>query len=338
MAAGLKVGGPKGFWDTIKSVSAAEIAREANRPISIAIVGTPEQRENAIQALYDVELPATKNRSLPESPFVQGFDDMSPEARFPRDQSVFDFVIDLGAGRADAPESTRVYAIVDLGGWDATLARILEDRPELALALARNFPVFRRRVAQKIITHASATNAQFALLTGITAAVPLLDLLLPATSLSDFIMLTKNQAMMTLRLAAAYGLPVDYRSRARDLAPVLANGFGWRAIAREIVGAIPFGVGIAAKASIAYAGTASLGKAVQYFYETGETVTAAQAKRLYRDAYETAREKVKALSAALKKNKGSPSGKMLPPGDMSVADSELALDDVAERQHAEPVA
>ncbi len=335
MPSGLKVGGPKGFWDTIKSVSVAEIAREANRPISVAIVGSPDRRANAIQALYNVELPTTKGRSLPESPFIQGFDDMSPESRFPRDHTVFDFVIDLGAGRLDAPEASKIYAIAELGGWEATLERILEDRPELCLALARNFPVFRPRVAQKIIAHAAATNAQFALLTGLTAALPLLDIILPATSLSDFIVLTKNQAMMTLRLASAYGLPVDYRSRAKELAPILANGFGWRAIAREIVGAIPFGVGIAAKASIAYAGTASLGKAVQYFYETGETVTAAQAKRLYKDAYEAAREKVRAIRASMKANKGN---KQLPPGD---ADREMELPAITDSAHsdraAEPV-
>ncbi len=306
--------GPKGFWNIIKSVSVADIAKEANRPLSVAVVGTPELRAETIQQLYKTpeiegahanDEPA--QRALPESPFVQGFDSMQESDQFPRQADIFDFVIDVGGGREGAPEGARVYSVREFGGWENTLDRILEDRPELALPLARNFPIFRRRVAQRVIAQTATANAQFALITGVVEAIPLAGVLLPASALSDIFVLTKNQSMMALRLAAAYGLPVDYKSRFKELAPILGNAFGWRAIARELVGVVP-GIGFLIRAMISYAGTLTVGKAIQIYYETGETVTSAQLRRYYQEAYEASREKVRELAASLKKGKGGNGG------------------------------
>ena len=301
---GPRVGGPKDFWHIIKSVSIAEIAREANRPLSVALVGPQNKREEALRALFteDAQEAAAEHvriRALPESPFVQGFDGLTEVDGFPQVSGIFDLVIDLGADRTETPPGLLIYSLHEIGGWDKTLERVLEDRTDLSLALARNFPVFRRRVANRIITQTATANAQFALLTGATAAFPLLGALLPVNALSDIVILTKNQAMMTLRLAAAYGLSLEYKSRLKEIGPILGNAFGWRAVAREIVGVLPFG--FVAKAMIAYAGTASIGKAAQFYYETGETVTSAQAKRLYVEAYEASRERVRALADGLKR-------------------------------------
>jgi uncharacterized protein (DUF697 family) len=307
-----KLGSPKGFWDIIKSVSVAQIAKEANRPLSVAIIGSPERRQEATQMLFADDTPGhpdapTKARALPEPPFVQGFEAMTEEAQFPRQTGVFDLVIDVGGGREGAPEGTRIYAVAELDGWENTLDRILEDRPELALPLARNFPVFRRKVALRIISQTAIANAQFALVTGVAEALPITAILLPVNSLSDIVILTKNQVMMILRLAAAYGLPVDYKSRTKEVAPILANAFGWRAVARELVGVVPF-IGFLPRAMIAYAGTVTVGKAAQLYYETGETVTSSQARRLYREAYEASRERVRALAESLRSGKGGGGG------------------------------
>jgi uncharacterized protein (DUF697 family) len=291
------------FWKILKSVSVAEIAREANRPISIAVVGPADVRREATDSLFEAPgstgeemVPAAR---LPAEPFLQVFDATTEEAGFPRQQGVFDFVIDVGSGREGVPEGTPVYSIAEIGGWEETLDRILEDRPDLLLPLARNLPVFRGIASQRIIAQTASANAQFALLTGMAEAIPITNVFLPVSAVSDIIVLTKNQTMMVLRLAAAHGLPVDYRSRTKEVAPILANAFGWRAIARELVGGIPM-VGFLARAMIAYAGTVTVGKAAQLYYETGESVTKAQAKRIYREAYAASREKVRALAGNLR--------------------------------------
>ena len=335
---GPRIGGPKDFWKVISSVSIAEISRAAERPLSVAIVGREDLRHEAVRALYANDAPGEKisgkSRALPESPFVQGYDSLSEDAGFPQAAGVFDLVIDLGVGRENAPDSLLIYAIQDMGGWDLTLDRILEDRPDLALALARNFPVFRRRVGSRIIAETATANAQFALITGVTAAFPLLGALLPVNALSDILVLTKNQAMMVLRLAAAYGLSLEYKSRLKEVAPVLVNAFGWRAVARELIGALPFG-GFIAKGVISYAGTVAVGKAAQTYYETGEKVTGAEARKYYLEAYASGKERVKAIAANLRKGGGGggeTGRKALPPPPAELLEDSEVVEAVLEAE------
>jgi uncharacterized protein (DUF697 family) len=313
-------GGAQDFWNTIKGISVGDIAREAGRPISVALVGNADLRREARVGLFSAPgVESATGSALPEPSFLQEFDSTATDDGFPTDPAVFDVVIDVGGGRRDAPAGARIYSVSELGGWEAALDRILEDRPSTALALARNFPVFRRRVANNIIAGTATANAQFALVTGITAAFPVLSILLPVNSLSDMLMLTKNQVMMTLRLAAAYGLDIYFRSRLKELAPIL---FGWRAVARELVGAVPV-VGFVARAGIAYAGTVTVGKSAMIYYETGENISKAQLQRWYQEALEASKEKIKALSGAVRRRgKGQ---RALPPAPIATdfVDTEL---------------
>jgi uncharacterized protein (DUF697 family) len=307
-----RVGSPKGFWKEIKSISVAEIAKEAGRPLSIAVVGgDSELREAIIDRMY---LPAERGASraplaLPASPFVQTYTSMLEDDGFPVQPDVFDFVIDMGGGRPQSTVDihTPIYSVTELGGIEKTLDRIYEDRHELSLALARNFPVFRTRAAQHVIQQTAMTNAEFSLLTGVVSAFPLFGLLLPANALSDILLLTKNQIMMCLRLAAVYGLEVNYKARMRELAPILINAFSWRSVARELVGAVP-AVGFVFRAMISYAGTVAVGKAAQLYYECGETLTRSQARRIYRDAYVGSKDRIRALADRLRPGRGKGGG------------------------------
>ena len=291
-------GSAKDFWNTIKAVSIAEIVKAAQRPLGLALVGDPELRQKIKAAIYaNPSSLAQKSDAiaLPVESFLEEFDSTSPESGFPRKSDLFDIIIDVGGGREDAPEGVAIYSIQELGGWDATVQRILDDRPDIHLALARNFPVFRPIVAEQIIAMTATANAQFALVTGITAAFPLLAFLLPVNGLSDMLMLTKNQVMMTLKLAAVYGRELEYKSRLKEIAPILLNAFGWRAVARELVGAIPI-IGMVSKAGIAYAGTVTVGKSAQVFYESGEKIGAAQLKGWYKEALVSSKDKIRALA------------------------------------------
>ncbi len=307
-----KVGGAKGFWGILKKISVAEIGQEAARPISIALVGNQSDRDAVSRQLstsLDVSrLAASGQAKLTAGASIKQFDDADVEKGFPAHPDVFDLVIDVGGGRNLAPETTVIYSISELGGWQETLARILEDRPELMLPLARQFPAFRPLASQRIIAETANANAQFALLTGVTEAFPLTSWLLPVNSLSDIVILTKNQSMMVLRLAAIYGKEIELQSRIKELAPILGNAFGWRAIARELVGVVPV-VGFIVRAMIAYAGTVTVGKAAQFYYETGELMSAAQVRKLYQDAYANSRAKVRSLADGMKKRKARSASK-----------------------------
>jgi uncharacterized protein (DUF697 family) len=274
------------FWKTIKAVSVPEIARESKKPVSMTVIGEPQKRETVLKALFakPAETDVVPDRSL-----VQVFNSTGP----------LNIVIDAGGGRTEAPMTVPIYSIEELGGWDRVLERIIEQRPDLSLSLARQYPVFRRAVSERIIKDISLANAEFAMLNALPGIVPIIAPLLPAAAIGDIFMLTKNQAMMLFRLAAAHDLPLDLRARSKDLGPLLGNAFGWRALAREVVGMVPGGVGLVARGAIAYAGTAALGMALLRYYETGQLPNRAQINRFYKEAYagakKIAEERLRAL-------------------------------------------
>lgn len=284
------IGQAKTFWKTIRAVSVPEIAREAEKPFSITIVGEPTKREEAWKQLF----PNTDEGAvLPQRSLIQSFDTTSPEDGFPAESDMDTLVIDAGGGRSETLSQVPVYSVDELGGWDRVLERLLDARPDLALSMARRFPGLRPLVSDRIVKDTAMANAEFAMLNALPGVVPIIAPLLPAAAIGDIFMLTKNQAMMLFRLAAAHDLPLDMRARSRDLAPLLGNAFGWRAIAREVVGIVPGGLGLVARGAIAYAGTIALGRGIQKLYETGKQPTKAQIAQYYREAYAGAKEIVR---------------------------------------------
>lgn len=137
----------------------------------------------------------------------------------------------------------------------AVVERIAERAGESAYVLSAKLPALRRAVCEDIVRSFSRQN-------GVLAAA----IFIPG---ADLPILTLNQIRMVLRIAAAYGQKID-RERAVELLPVVAAGFGLRAIARSLVGVVPV-VGWAAQGSIAFAGTRALGEAAIAYFESGGT-------------------------------------------------------------------
>ncbi|HLY67995.1 MAG TPA: GTPase domain-containing protein, partial [Chloroflexota bacterium] len=76
--------------------------------------------------------------------------------------------------------------------------RILECTPDLNLALGRTFAIFRPEVAQREIQRFARVNAEVA----VVSAIPQASLILgPVAAVADTFILTKNQAILLLRLA-----------------------------------------------------------------------------------------------------------------------------------------
>jgi uncharacterized protein (DUF697 family) len=177
------------------------------------------------------------------------------------------------------------------------LPAMLDAVPELALALGRTFASARPVVAEREINRVARVNAEVALV----SAIPQASLILgPVSAVADTLMLTKNQVVMVLRLAALHGMEID-RSRAAEMLPVIGAGLGWRTLARELVGFLPAGLGVIPKAVIAYAGTVAAGKAAIWYYETGRALPERQLKMLRQNGLEEAREFVRGLA-----QKGAP--------------------------------
>ena len=123
-----------------------------------------------------------------------------------------------------------------------------------------------------MIDDTAAANAQFALLANIPSVIPMLGTL--ATVSADFLVLTKNQLLLTYKIAAIHGRDLDNKSAIlKEMAPVAGAGFFWRTLAREAATLLPMASGTVPKVAIAYSGTVAIGKAADYYYRYGEKPT-----------------------------------------------------------------
>lgn len=174
---------------------------------------------------------------------------------------------------------------------------ILDALPDFELALGRTFATFRQEVVKREVQRVARVNAEVA----VVSAIPQASLILgPASALADTLILTKNQAILLLRLAAVYGLPLD-RARLTEVAPVVGAAFGWRTLARELVGFLPAGFGVVPKAAIAYAGTLAVGRAAAWYYETGRAMPEAQLRLLRKASLSEAKQAVQGIAQRFKR-------------------------------------
>jgi hypothetical protein len=159
--------------------------------------------------------------------------------------------------------------------------------PNFGMPLARSFSPFRDPFVEKVIASTSRENTLFSLATALPDVIPSL-IELPwavAEFASDTAFLTMNQIRMSFQIAGASDREVGYMEQKSEIAALIGGAFGWRAIARQIVGKVPFGGGLIGKAAIAYAGTKVVGLSLDKFYGIGYTYARDEREALYADAY-----------------------------------------------------
>ena len=171
--------------------------------------------------------------------------------------------------------------------------------PEQEIQLGYHFPALRPALARQLIRQTSMTNATYAATMGLAEILP--ALLVPG-NVADFVVLTKNQALMAYKIALLMGNDIGMQEMMGELAGVLGGGFFWRETARRLVGFVP-GWGLIPKVAVAYAGTYLIGEATYYWYAYHEQMTAAQMKALYDGAMSEGREKAAAIVSKLKRNR-----------------------------------
>src|ERR1700733_12111224 len=195
----------------------------------------------------------------------------------------------------------------------ATVLEILRGNDDIALPLARQFPAFRSAVVERTIHAVARENALFAVATALPDIIPSLVELpwVIGEFASDTVFLTGNQIRMAFLIAAAYGKEVGFVDQKGALLSIAAGAFGWRALARELVGKIPLGGGLIPKGAIAYAGTYAVGKSLELFYRGNGSLSRGQRRQVYREALGRGREvaaaaaKVPRADAALGQNENA---------------------------------
>ncbi|MGB9301461.1 MAG: GTP-binding protein [Anaerolineae bacterium] len=144
------------------------------------------------------------------------------------------------------------------------LPRLIDIRPGLAVALGRELPFYRRKMARSVIRNTSLLN----LLIGMEP-IPLLDIPL----------LLASQVRLTLRIATIYGESMG-PGRAKELITTIGGGVLLRYTTQEAVKFLP-GPGWIISGSIAAAGTWALGQVAVAYFESRKRISADQMRELY---------------------------------------------------------
>ncbi|MBA3378512.1 MAG: hypothetical protein H0T93_06495 [Chloroflexia bacterium] len=281
------VGSVRNFMNLVKEVNFDEIRDRAEQAPRILMVARDEAKaESATDALFGEG--------------TGGHVDLRVGDQADKiDTSRYDTVIVCDPDRSGIYDVVRKQAmngrtgnIFQLGstGPEAVtnlrVAIVMAD-PELAPAFGRWFVPFRGSAVHAIIDGTAKANAKFAFVSNVPSIVPLFGGLISASA--DLIVLTKNQVMMSYKLAAANGRDLsDQTGILRELAPVVGAGFVWRTVAREATSFLPFMAGTIPKVGIAFAGTYSVGLAVDYYYRFGKKPTKDQMRAFSQQAVKLA--------------------------------------------------
>ncbi|MCC7446601.1 MAG: GTP-binding protein [Anaerolineae bacterium] len=148
---------------------------------------------------------------------------------------------------------------------DQLMPAIIQLNPQIAVAVGRALPAYRRQAADRVIRSAAVIAGGIGL-----EPVPMLDIPL----------LLGHQLRMVLRIAAIYGEPFTMH-HARELIGTIAGGAGLRFLGEQAAKFLP-GPGWLVSAGFASGGTFAIGKAAQAYFESGKQLQPPQLKAIYK--------------------------------------------------------
>ena len=149
----------------------------------------------------------------------------------------------LAGNRLEMSNVAHVGALDDRGR-DLVADAIVRNLGDAAVAAGRRNPGLRAAVGRRLIDDATRQSA-------VIGALPLPGVDMPALALL--------QVRLVAQLAALHDRPFG-AERAVEAVAIVGAGFGWRALARSAVGAVPV-AGWAVRGTVAYGATRAVGEA-----------------------------------------------------------------------------
>lgn len=333
-----KLGDISSVWNTIRELNVGDIREEAEKAVSIIIIGERDARTPIVRALrgqaerYPAR-PASSHRDV-----LVEYDLSLTRERQPDIQQGTLIILALDGNTMPSPEIERVadkLSLVpvplvgvclnavrlplmanerepDLGPIPIifspaqTSEEIAEDVvPKLAEHLPDDFKLAAaRQIAgfRDAISRALIADTSFSNATfALTSSLPeLIPILNIPLNAADMLVLTKNQALMVYKIGLANGAPPDFQAQLREIMPVIGSGFLWRQMARQLIGLIP-GFGLVPKVAVAYGGTYATGQAAALWYSKGEALSPARLNQLRKQAMAMGVQRARELVTRRKK-------------------------------------
>ncbi len=264
----------------ISTLNPNEVRDMSERSLRIALHASNGQAFNHLENFFLRDLSPARRR---HSALLLTRAPISPGAA-PPDLQVFDQAMTAPSQAMMAPSQALIF---HPDRPQQFVFKTLSQHPQLGVALAKSFLPFRHPFVERVIAKTCRENTLFSIATALPDILPSV-IELPwavAEFASDTAFLTMNQVRMAFLIAAASDHEVGYMHQKSEIAMVIGSAFGWRALAKQLVGKIPFGGGLIAKAAVAYAGTKVLGLSLDHYYSIGFTYTRDERDRLYADAF-----------------------------------------------------
>jgi hypothetical protein len=257
----------------LSTLNPNQVRELSERRIRVALQAANQEAYDRMERFFLRDLSPTRRRNsavlLTRAPL--------PASAAPFDLTVYDETVAAPPGAlVFHPDREHEFVVKTLAG-----------HPDLGVSLAKSFVPFRRPFVRHVVAKTARENTVFSISTALPDVFPNV-IEIPwalAEFASDTAFLTMNQVRMAFLIAAASDRTVGYMEQKSEIATVIGSAFGWRALARQLVGKIPFGGGLIAKAAVAYAGTKVLGLSLDHLYSIGFTYTREERDRLYADAF-----------------------------------------------------
>lgn len=282
------VGTVRNFMNLVREIDFDEVRERAERPPRVLVIGGSDDAARAsAEAIFGPD-----SSRLVESRSNEPGADIDA-ARYdaivvadPDNAGLLD-AVKRKLTRSGSPNLFSIQRAGNPGDVAGLRSRILSSTLDMAPSYGRHFAKFQADAVKEIVNDSARANAQFALVSNIPAIIPILGGFVSASA--DLIVLTKNQVMMSYKIAAVHGRDLhDQGAIIRELVPVVGAGFLWRTVAREAVSFLPLAAGTIPKVAIAYAGTFTVGRAIDFYYRFGKKPTQEQLRAFAKQATQTA--------------------------------------------------
>jgi len=274
--------------DAIRNLDPEDIRKHTERPLRLLLYADHERQYRDMEDYLAPRDLSESKRAQVRRLIYRASEGASVEANG-------DLEIYFDPSHAPAVGATNVFAF-DPSSPEATVHQILHRRPDLAVPLALHILPFRQEVSRRMVKKIAKENALFSLATALPDIIPFISLPWAMGEFaSDTAFLTANQIRMAFLLGAANDRDIGYREQRGEIASIILGAFGWRALARELVGKIPWGGGLVPKAAIAYAGTRVVGMSLERYYRVGKAYTRAERRMAYEDALQRGKHLVSGL-------------------------------------------
>lgn len=269
------------------------LQRRLDRPFKIAFVGEPEDTDRMLHWLGELHPRAEQmpieahtwpidadtigemqgcvihlGQSLPSEALLRERADSIPDA------VPCLWIIEGEDGKPvelDAGNLPRIHKLNPLQPGPKFSRLLTRSFPAYAISLARAFSRLRHYYARQVIRLTATRNARMAIAS--TLRPPIIPVVgtvwkLFATT-GETIAMTASQIHLCLLMAALHYRSLDFFDRMGELWPVIGGSFGWRGVARGLVGLVPV-LGWASKGTLAYGATWTVGEMSRLYYEYGE--------------------------------------------------------------------